>query len=756
VAPPAAWVRLDSIVLTWIVGTISIDLHSLLRNLPHAWAVWLAIEGQFLGNTEARALRLDAAFCTFVQGDLSVSEYCRKMKTMADSLGDLGCPVEDRNLVLNVLRGLSDRYTHLWSLIMRQRPIPTFLQVRDDLALEDITLGAQATLISGPGSSSSSTALAALPPTRPPTPSGHRSPGPNMGGGGHGGGGGGGGGRRRRGGRGGGGHAGPGGGARGSAPTPGPQQGAPWPTFHHPWSGRISMWPFQGPVSEARPPVAMFAAAQPGFTSSPGFAAASPSPWTPSPTASSWPTPPSTPPSGLIGWDATALAAFQTPTLTPPLGPEWIADTGATYHTTPDPGILTSVRPPPSSLPSSIMVANGSCLPVTSMGAAGPPGSFRMPDVLIAPSLVHNLLFIRRFTTSNSCSVEFDSSGLIVKDSATQRPLLRCDSTGPLYTIRLPHATSSSPPDTAVVFAATMSSTTWHRRLGHPGHDALMQLTRSATIPCTRSPAEHVCHACQLGRHVRLPFSSSSSHATHAFDLVHCDLWTSPITSMSGYKYYLVVLDDFSHYVWTFPLRAKSETFPTLRHFFAWVSTQFGLTIKAVQCDNGCEFDNSASRDFFLSHGMQLRMSCPYTSSQNGKAERMIRTTNDTIRTLLLQAHLPARFWAEALHTSTYLLNCLPSTVCPAPLLTRHSSVPLRAMTTSVSSGVLATRTPLPLLLTSLHPVPPSVCFSGTPQTTRAIAALTSPLAGSSSLAMWCLMSPHFPTPPRPDHLPVC
>jgi hypothetical protein len=156
VALTAAWVRLDSIVLTWIVGTISVDLHSLLWNIPHARAAWLAIEGQFLGSAEARALRLDAAFRTFVQGDLSVSEYCRKMKTMADSLGDLGCPVEDRILVLNVLRGLSDRYTHLRSLIMRQRPFPTFLQVRDDLALE-ITLGAQATSISGPGSSSSLT-----------------------------------------------------------------------------------------------------------------------------------------------------------------------------------------------------------------------------------------------------------------------------------------------------------------------------------------------------------------------------------------------------------------------------------------------------------------------------------------------------------------------------------------------------------------------------------------------------------------------
>jgi hypothetical protein len=54
-------------------------------------------------------------------------------------------------LVLNVLRGLSDRYTHLRSLIMRQCPFPTFLQVHDDLALKDITLGAQAASISERG-----------------------------------------------------------------------------------------------------------------------------------------------------------------------------------------------------------------------------------------------------------------------------------------------------------------------------------------------------------------------------------------------------------------------------------------------------------------------------------------------------------------------------------------------------------------------------------------------------------------------------
>jgi hypothetical protein len=82
----------------------------------------------------------------------------------------------------------------------------------------------------------------------------------------------------------------------------------------------------------------------------------------------------------------------------------------------------------------------------------------------------------------------------------------------------------------------------------------------------------------------------------------------------------MVVLDDCSHYLWTFHLHSKSDTFATLQHFFAWVFTQFGRTIKVVQYNNDHEFDNSA-RSF--SHGVQLRMFCPYTSSQDGKAERM-------------------------------------------------------------------------------------------------------------------------------------
>jgi hypothetical protein len=54
-------------------------------------------------------------------------------------------------------------------------------------------------------------------------------------------------------------------------------------------------------------------------------------------------------------------------------------------------------------------------------------------------------------------------------------------------------------------------------------------------------------------------------------------------------------------------------------------------------------------------------MSCPYTSLQNGKAQPILRTINNMLRSLLLQAFILARYWVERLHIATYLLNDLPT-----------------------------------------------------------------------------------------------
>jgi hypothetical protein len=310
----------------------------------------------------------------------------------------------------------------------------------------------------------------------------------------------------------------------------------------------------------------------------------------------------------------------------PPTVTDWIPDSGATNDTTPHAGNIFLFRPLDLTTPS-IVVGNGATLPVSSVGDTVLPGPLYLNNILHTPHIIQNLLSVHCFTTNNYCSMEFDPFGVSVKDLNSRNVIIRSNSAGPLYTLRLPSSSSTTP-----CALAAVSTPIWHRCLGHPGTDILSQLSSSSAIHCSHSPTE-LCHACQLGCHTRLPFSSSTSCTTKPFELIHCDLWTSPIASVSGYKYYLVILDDHTHYLWTYPLRLKSDTFDALSSFFAYVSIQLGSTIKNVQCNNGREFDHSTTRSFLLTRGTLLRMSCPYTSPQNGKAERC--TINNIIRSLL-------------------------------------------------------------------------------------------------------------------------
>jgi hypothetical protein len=57
------WIQMDSVILNWIINSISVDLHQVVRERGcTARHLWLAIENQFLGNREQRTLHLDATF----------------------------------------------------------------------------------------------------------------------------------------------------------------------------------------------------------------------------------------------------------------------------------------------------------------------------------------------------------------------------------------------------------------------------------------------------------------------------------------------------------------------------------------------------------------------------------------------------------------------------------------------------------------------------------------------------------------------
>nr|GEV83360.1 ribonuclease H-like domain-containing protein [Tanacetum cinerariifolium] len=87
-------------------------------------------------------------------------------------------------------------------------------------------------------------------------------------------------------------------------------------------------------------------------------------------------------------------------------------------------------------------------------------------------------------------------------DFLTRRVLLRCDSMGDLYPVTAP-----SP----IPHAFLVSQHTWHHRLRHPGSEVLRRLVSSNSISCNKEKPPVLCHACQLGKHVRLMFVSTNT-----------------------------------------------------------------------------------------------------------------------------------------------------------------------------------------------------------------------------------------------------
>jgi hypothetical protein len=232
--------------------------------------------------------------------------------------------------------------------------------------------------------------------------------------------------------------------------------------------------------------------------------------------------------------------------------------------------------------------------------------------------MVKNLVSVRKLTRDNNISVEFDPHGFSIKDLQTSTVMLRCDSSGDLYPLRSPQH-----------FALTASPVTtdlWHARLGHPGNNTLSQILHSFDFSCNKSAA-HVCHSCQLGKHVRHPFHSSQTVTYFPFQLVHSDVWTSPVynnsvTSTIWFSWMITPITSGP-----FPFETNLMFYPFFSHFMHMSPLSLaylGLFCRPTMAVN---LTMQPSVLFFLIHGVTLRLSCPYTSQQNGKAERSGRLT---------------------------------------------------------------------------------------------------------------------------------
>ena len=60
--------------------------------------------------------------------------------------------------------------------------------------------------------------------------------------------------------------------------------------------------------------------------------------------------------------------------------------------------------------------------------------------------------------------------------------------------------------------------------------------------------------------------------------------------SITGNKYFLLFVDDFSRKMWGYFLKQKSDAFLVFQQFKALVEKEFGSSIRTLRTDNGGNF----------------------------------------------------------------------------------------------------------------------------------------------------------------------
>ncbi|KAG7584280.1 Reverse transcriptase RNA-dependent DNA polymerase [Arabidopsis suecica] len=339
-------------------------------------------------------------------------------------------------------------------------------------------------------------------------------------------------------------------------------------------------------------------------------------------------------------------------------GGGWYPDSAATHHITNTAANLNVSQPYEGN--DSVIVGNGDFLPITHIGSIALPGltgTLPLKDVLVCPEIAKSLLSVSKLTDDYPCKIEFDNESVCVKDKVTNQLLSRGSKSNGLYRLENPQFLAFYSSRQQIT-----SDVIWHKRLGHPHHQLMQHLSSISAISFNKA-TKSMCEACQLGKTCKLPFSRSEFQASRPLERIHSDVWgPAPVTSVQGFRFYVVFIDNYSRFCWLYPLKLKSDVSEVFKSFQSLVENQFNQRIKIFQSDGGGEFVNRQLQNHFTACGIQHIMSCPYTPQQNGLAERKHRHLMELGMSMLFHSHLPQNLWVDAIFTANFLSNLLPTT----------------------------------------------------------------------------------------------
>jgi transposase InsO family protein len=174
---------------------------------------------------------------------------------------------------------------------------------------------------------------------------------------------------------------------------------------------------------------------------------------------------------------------------------------------------------------------------------------------------------------------------------------------------------------------------------------------------------DQVCDSCLVGKQRRATFPTVAKfHAEEKLELVHGDL-CGPVmpATLGGKRYFFLLVDDVSRYMWLVLLAMKDEALAAFTAFQARAEADAGRKIGTLRTDRGGEFTAHSFTDHCTKQGMQRHLTAPYTSEQNGVVERRNQSVKGMACSMMKAMSMPSWFWGEAVLTAVFILNRSPT-----------------------------------------------------------------------------------------------
>jgi transposase InsO family protein len=99
--------------------------------------------------------------------------------------------------------------------------------------------------------------------------------------------------------------------------------------------------------------------------------------------------------------------------------------------------------------------------------------------------------------------------------------------------------------------------------------------------------------------------------------------------------YFLLLVDDLSHYMWVMVLGSKGEAANAIKRVQVVAKAECDRKLRVLRTDNGGEFTATEFASYCADEGVQRHYSAPYSPQRNSVVERRNQTVVGMARALL-------------------------------------------------------------------------------------------------------------------------